>query len=108
MEEPRAGEIRAKTRGFKQDYQCWETKAAFEKAARGEGGLPNAKNVWIGERKPKVEQGTSAAHPGFLEFGLDTAAGRLEQEGSGGSVLAETEGKIKTLGYKERELINVE
>jgi hypothetical protein len=62
-------------------------------------------NVWIGEREPKVEHGTSAAHPGFEEF---LGAGRLEQEGSFGTILGETEGKVKVLGYKEQELINVE
>src|SRR4029077_5703468 len=36
LEEPKAGEIRAITAGIKQDFQCWATKAAFEKAARGE------------------------------------------------------------------------
>jgi hypothetical protein len=104
--EPKAGEIRAKITGIKQDYQCWETKAAREKAARGEGGTPNAKNVFIGVQTPKPENGTSAAHPGFLEFG--PAAGRLEQEFSQGTVLGETEGKVKVLGYKEQELISVE
>jgi hypothetical protein len=106
LEEPKAGEIRAKTTGLKQRYQCWGTKGAFEKAARGEGELPGAKNLFIGEQKPKVEHGTSAAHPGFLEFGQ--AAGRLEQEGSGGLILGETEGKLKVLGYKEQELISAE
>jgi hypothetical protein len=104
--EPAAGEIRAKTTRSKQTYQCWETKAAFEKAARGEGEHLAIFNVFIGEREPKVEQGTSASHPGFLEFGA--GAGRLEQEGSFGTVLGETEGKVKVLGYKEAELINVE
>jgi hypothetical protein len=103
---PEEGVIRARTTGIKQDYQCWATKAAFEKAARGEGELPNAKNVFRGEQTPKVEPGTSASHPGFLEFG--PAAGLLEQEGSQGSVQAETEGKMKVLGYKEAELISVE
>jgi hypothetical protein len=106
LEEPRAGEIRARTTESKQDYQCWGTKAAFEKAARGEGGGPNAKNVFIGTQTPKPETGTSAAHPGFLEFGA--AAGLLEQEGSAGTILLETQGKIKVLGYKEQELISVE
>jgi hypothetical protein len=69
--------------------------------------LPNAgKNVFIGVQTPKVERGTSAAHPGFLEFG--PKAGLLEQEGSFDTVQAETEGKVKVLGYKEAELINVE
>ena len=106
LEEPKAGEIRAKTTGIKQDFQCWETRKAFEKARRGEGELPNAKNVFIGSPTPKVEQGTSGLHPGFLEFG--PAAGKLEQEGSQGTIQAETVGKLKTLGYKEQELISVE
>jgi hypothetical protein len=79
LEEPKAGEIRARTTGFKQDNQCWATKAAFEKAARGEGEVPNARNIFIGSPTPKPENGTSAAHPGFLEFG--PGAGKFEQEG---------------------------
>jgi hypothetical protein len=104
--EPEAGVIRARTTGIKQDYQCWGTKGAFEKARRGEGELPNARNVFIGSPTPKVEPGASAGHPGFLEFG--PAAGRLEQEGSAGTIQAETVGKVKVLGYKEQELISVE
>jgi hypothetical protein len=104
--EPEAGVPRARTTGIKQDFLCWATKAAFQKAARGEGEAPNAKNVFIGSRTPKPERGTSASHPGFLEFGA--GAGRLEQEGSFGTVLGETEGKVKVLGYKEAELISVE
>jgi len=104
--EPTAGVIRGEVSGIKADLQCWATKSAFETAARGEAVLPNAKNVFIGKQTPKPETGTSAGHPGFLEFGA--AAGRLEQEGSGGTILGETEGKIKVLGYKEAELINVE
>jgi hypothetical protein len=104
--EPAAGEIRAEVTGIKEDYQCWVTKAAFEKAARGEAELPNAKNVYVGTQRPKPETGTSAMHPSFLEFG--SAAGRLEQEGSENTIQAETESKLKTLGYKEQELISVE
>jgi hypothetical protein len=106
LEESYGGFIRARTVGTKQDFQCWATKAAFEKAARGEGQLPNAKNVFIGAQTPAVEHGTSAAHPGFLEFGI--GAGKLEQEGSAGTIQAETQGKVKVLGYKEQELIEVE
>jgi hypothetical protein len=106
LEEPKAGEIRAKTTGFKESFQCWATKAGREKAARGEGEVPNARNIFIGSTTPKPENGTSAAHPGFLEFG--PGAGKFEQEGSAGTITAETEGKMKVLGYKEAELINVE
>jgi hypothetical protein len=106
LEEPKAGEIRTKTSGFRQDFQCWASKAALEKAARGEGEVPNAKNIFTGSPTPKPENGTSAGHPGFLEFGR--GAGFMEQEGSGGTILAEPFGKVKTLGYKEQELISVE
>jgi hypothetical protein len=105
LEEPGAGEIRGRSMAVKADLQCWATKAAFEKAARGEAELPNAKNVFIGTSKPKVETGTSAGHPGFLEFG--PTAGTLEQEGSAGTIQGETIGKVKALGYKEAEVINV-
>jgi hypothetical protein len=104
--EPKAGEIKAEITGVKADLQCWATKAAFEKAARGEAELPNAKNVFIGTSTPKPEHGTSSGHPGFLEFG--PAAGKLEQEGSNGTIQGETTGKVKVLGYKEQELIDVE
>jgi hypothetical protein len=107
LEEPFAGEIRVKTTGIKQHYQCWETKAAFERAARGEGESPLFFYVFCcGELKPKVQHGTSATTPGFEEF--NSTAGKLEGEGSGGSIFAETEGKIKVLGYERQELINVE
>lgn len=112
--EPEPKVIRGELTGVKADLQCWATKAAFEEAARGGAVLPNAKNVFITRAAstcckastPKTETGTSAGHPGFLEFGA--AAGKLEQEGSVETIQGETEGKVKTLGYKEAELINTE
>jgi hypothetical protein len=105
LEEPAVGEFRAKTTGIKADLQCWATRAAFEKAGRGEAELPNAKNVFIGEQKPKIEHGTSATTPGFEVF--NAAAGELEQEGSGGTIKGQTLGTIKAFGYEKQELINV-
>src|SRR4029077_1295029 len=55
LEEPVAGEIKDKITGFKESFQCWATKAAREKAARGEGELPNTRNIFFGEQRPKVE-----------------------------------------------------
>jgi hypothetical protein len=56
-------------------------------------------------QRPKTVHGTSALHPGILEFGA--GSGELEVEGSGNTVSGKTEGEVKTLGYLEQELLNV-
>jgi hypothetical protein len=100
-----SGGIRVERTQIKLSVLCWASKAAREKALRGEEELPQSRKTFVGEDKPKFETGTSAGHPGFLFF--ETASGQLEQEGSNKSILAESAGKLKVLGYKEAELITV-
>ena len=50
-----------------------------------------------------LQKGSSALHPGYFAF--DAGSGSLEEEGSSGSVLAQTEGVLKLLGYAEQELV---
>jgi hypothetical protein len=59
---------------------------------------------FVGETKPICRHGTSALHPGFLEF--DAGSGELEVEGSAGTVTARIEGEVKILGWHASELIN--
>jgi hypothetical protein len=55
---------------------------------------------------PDIRSGTSALHPGFLEFG-DAGTKYLEVQGSTCLAKGKTEGEVKELGYNEQELINV-
>jgi hypothetical protein len=103
--EEMTGGIRAKSTGIKVDVQCWASRTAQQTADRGEGELPLNTKTFEGEDEPKVEQGTSATTPGFLFF--EAESGKLEQEGSNNTILAETSGKLKVLGYEKQELINV-
>jgi hypothetical protein len=87
------GPIRSSTTGVKLKSDC-------EKGGKSEGS-----ETFVGGNHPVFHTGTSALHPGFLEF--DPGAGALEREGSKGGVLAKIEGEVKILGYDEEELINV-
>lgn len=73
-----------------------------------EGGakfVTNAASVCCKTQKPNSKHGTSALHPGFLEFGIPSS-GELEVEKSAETVTGGTEGEVKVLGYNEQELIN--
>jgi hypothetical protein len=85
--------IRVKTTGVKVKTDC-------QKEGKSEGS-----ETFVGADQPSFRHGTSALHPGFLEY--DAGAGSLENEGSKGSVLGKLEGELKVLGYDEQELINV-
>jgi alpha-tubulin suppressor-like RCC1 family protein len=50
-------------------------------------------------------KGTSALNPG--KYSYDAGSGELEEEGSGGAAKAVVEGEVKTLGYNEQELIQL-
>jgi len=102
------------TSGVKVNVLCWESKAAKElnesEARKGEPvtAKPLGNLVSVGANKPEVKHGTSCAHPGFLEF--DAGSGELEAEGSSGTVLGKTEGKLKGCALSstgEPELLNV-
>jgi alpha-tubulin suppressor-like RCC1 family protein len=84
--------IRVKTTGVKLKIDC-------QKEGKSEGS-----ETFVGADQPSFHRGTSALHPGFLEY--DPGAGSLEKEGSKGAVLAKIEGEVKVLGYDEQELIN--
>ena len=111
IEEPETGLFRDLTTGVKVNVLCWESKAAKElaenQARKGEAvtHVPLGNVVSVGSNKPKIIHGTSAGHPGTLEF--DAGSGELEVEGSGGTVLGKTEGKLRGVGTLEQELINV-
>jgi hypothetical protein len=61
--------------------------------------------TFVGADQPTFFHGTSALHPGFLQFALGSSS--LEKEGSKGAVQAEIEGDLKLFGYDSQELINV-
>jgi hypothetical protein len=90
------GTIRQETNGVKVQIECFEggikiASIPFVIGATEKGQRPNSKS------------GTSALHPGFLEF--DSGSGELEVEGSAGTITGKTEGVVKVLGYNAQELI---
>jgi hypothetical protein len=84
--------IRVKTTGVKVRVDC-------QKEAKSEGSV-----TFLGGDEPSLHKGTSALHPGVLE--CDAGSGTLEVEGSGGTVLGQTEGVLKVLGFAAQQLIN--
>lgn len=90
LTEAKVGTIRSETTKVKVKITC---KA-------GETLLGGAN--FVGANFPTVKKGSSALHPGFIEF--DPASGELEVEGSGGTVKGKTEGEAKLLGYEEFHL----
>jgi hypothetical protein len=91
------GVIRSETTGVKVDIECVKG-GKVEKETKFDIGT-NEKG-----QRPKVVKGTSALHPGFVEFG--PGSGELEVVGSAETITGKTEGEVKTLGYEEQELIN--
>jgi len=63
-----------------------------------------AATSFVGSNDPSVHKGTSAAHPGFVEY--DRGHGPETCEG-GNCLFPNTEGELKILGYEEQEVINV-
>jgi hypothetical protein len=76
-----------------------EIKVSCLKGGTVEGGF-----TLVGQLAPRCMHGTSATHPGFLEF--DAGSGELEVEGSAGTVTVRAEGELKMIGEAESELIN--
>jgi hypothetical protein len=91
------GTIRAETTNIEVDIDCVKA-GKVEKETKFDIG-PGEKG-----QRPKAVKGTSALHPGFLEFGV--GSGELEVVGSSNTVSGKTEGEVKVLGYEEQELIN--
>jgi hypothetical protein len=86
--EPEGSVIRARTADVKVKVDC-----------RMEGNLVGSV-TFVGGDQPSYHRGTSALHPGYLEF--DERSGTLGSEGSGCTVKARTEREVKMLGSKNR------
>jgi hypothetical protein len=92
-----AGTIRAETTNMEVDIECVKA-GKIEQTTKWHTEL-SAKGL-----RPRVVNGTSALHAGFLEY--DEGSGEVEV-GDAATVTAKPEGAIKTAGYEEQELINV-
>jgi hypothetical protein len=93
LKEEVAGTIRRETTGIRYDIVCFE------------GTLRIADIPFEGATSGKAVGGTSALHPGFVEF--DAASGELHLPGDLESILVKPEGAVKQLGYNAQELITV-
>jgi hypothetical protein len=93
--------IRAKTTGIKLVVECLKG-GTVESAI---GFVTNPGSACCKALQPMFKHGTSALHPGFVEF--DPASGEVEVEGSVGAIRAKVEGELKYLGFTEQEIINV-
>jgi hypothetical protein len=97
-----AGTIRDETTGVQVDIECInKSNEKIEKEIKFDIGSEPTKEK--GQR-PVSHNGTSALHPGFLEFG--SGSGELEVVGSKETITGKTEGEVKILGYEEQELIS--
>ncbi|HEV2923905.1 MAG TPA: hypothetical protein VGW98_07715 [Solirubrobacteraceae bacterium] len=67
--------------------------------------VTNATSKCCKALSPIFRHGTSATHPGFLEYGA--GSGQLEVEGSKETITVRVEGEVKVLGFAEQELISV-
>jgi len=95
-----AGTIRQETTGVKVNIECVNASTGkVEKSTKFKTQEGEAKG-----QRPQSKHGTSALHPGFLEFAA--GAGELGAEGTGGTISGKTEGEVKTVGYNEQELLN--
>ena len=96
------GTIRNETTGVQVDVECLaKSSEKIEKEIKFDIGTEPTKEK--GQR-PSSHNGTSALHPGFLEFG--SGSGELEVVGSKETITGKTEGEVKLLGYEEQELIS--
>ena len=68
-------------------------------------GTSVGSTTFAGGNQSSFRPGTSPLHPSFLEFRSGSEA--LEGEGSKGTVMTQTEGSVKTLGFDEQELVTV-
>lgn len=83
--------------------ECWPNRSELEKAVAGLGGSLLSGSQYGGVLHPSLGSGTSAEHPAYEEYSLES--GLLSEVG--GTNKAELLGKIKVIGYKEAELIGV-
>ncbi|HEV2923911.1 MAG TPA: hypothetical protein VGW98_07745 [Solirubrobacteraceae bacterium] len=90
--EPSGAQIRDKITGINLKIDCVKNAAI------------DSSIIFVGATAPLCLHGTSALHPGFLEWAA--GSGELEVQGSGGAVTADIEGAVQMLGYEENELIN--
>jgi hypothetical protein len=102
------GIVRSETSEPRVVFHCTKLGVATTEIPYIVGKKKGSAEKELGQR-PKAVEGTSALHPGFLEFdpGTPPPSGELEVEGSLGAVRAKTEGVVKNLGYEAQELINV-
>ena len=107
VEEP--GVIRSETEGVAVIVTCIVTEGAEK--GKADQNVPFVSNQEAGSvcegQAPKTVTGTSALHPGFVEF--DAASKELEvpdPELPKCSLRGKTEGEVKTLGYNAQELVN--
>jgi hypothetical protein len=97
LEEAVPPTIRSKTTGVKINIICWASKAASE--TPGEKPLGNA--VFIGSNEPElVNKGTIAPQASLVEFEPSGTSGKLEAEGSSGTVFGQTEGHLQNFTTK--------
>ncbi len=89
--EASASLIRARTEKVKIDVSC------------SSGGHEVSAAKFVGSYAPSAGGGTSALHPGLLEF--DPGSGALEEEGSGGAVQDRVEGFLTFFGFSEEGLV---
>jgi len=99
-----AGTIRQETTGIRVVVECEAAGKVIAEIPYIVGKKKGSVEAEKGQR-PKGVKGTSALHPGFLEF--DSESGELEVEGSLGTTRGKTEGAVKTLGYNAQELTSV-
>jgi hypothetical protein len=96
------GVIRGRTTGIEVLVVCLEGEVETQKVPF----VTNPAFPKCEAQAPNEKTGTSAAHPGFLEFESEGTK-ELEIPGSSCTLIGTTVGEVKTLGYNEQELINV-
>jgi hypothetical protein len=107
LEEKAPPKIRAKTSGVKVSIACFASKAAseFKEEQAGTKALGSAQ--FVGSNEPElINKNSASPQASLIEF--DPESGMLEAEGSGGTVLGKTEGKLQNLGYAHQEIIHAQ
>jgi hypothetical protein len=103
LEEAVPPTIRSKTTGIKVNVLCWASEEAKEKALEGEKPLGSV--PFVGSLQPEyINKPSVFPQASLTEFAA--GSGELEVEGSGGTVSAQVEGRLETVGYKTQEVIH--
>jgi hypothetical protein len=103
--EEEEGVARSKSKGVEMVVVCLNTK--------GEQDDPFAfvTNQKAGSKcealGPTVKTGSSASHPGFLEFAEGSKELEIPLTEETCELVGKTEGEVKQVGYSEQELVNV-